>query len=89
MKEDKKLIVTITGGGKPAFAAECKLLAGVALLGAQGPIQGVFLGRGNDVEEAIVVASLYRFIDDIEKRRGREFKKLVKKARKAERVVHP
>lgn len=89
MKEDKKLIVTITKGGTPAFATECKLFAGVALLGAQGPIQGVFLGRGNDVEEAIVVAALYRFCEEIEKKHGREFKKLVKAARKAERVVHP
>lgn len=89
MKENKKLIVTITDGGKPAFATECKLFAGVTLLDDNGTARALLLGRCTDDELAAVVAALYRFCEEIEKKHGREFKKLVKAARKAERVVHP
>lgn len=87
MKEDKKLIVTVTDGGKPAFATECKLFAGVALMGERGPVHGTVLGSASDIELACTVAALYRLCDDVEKKHGREFKRLVKLARKHEKVV--
>lgn len=87
MNEDKKLIVTITQGGKPAFATQCKLFAGVALMGESGPVQGTLIGTASDIEEAITVAALYRLCEETVKKNGREFKRLVKLARKHEKVV--
>lgn len=82
MKEDKKLIVTITKGGTPAFATECKLFAGVSLLDDSGNANALMLGHATTLEVAAVVASLYGLIESIEDRYGPEFKKLVKMARK-------
>lgn len=84
---EKNLIVTITKGGTPAFATECKLFAGVALLGEYGPVHGLVLGSASDIEEAITVAALYRLCEETVKKHGKEFKKLVKEARKHEKVV--
>lgn len=81
MKEDKKLIMTITDGGKPAFATECKLFAGVALMDDVGHANGIVLGHANILEMASTTAALYALIEDIEGRYGPEFKTLVKKAR--------
>lgn len=87
MKEDKKLIVTVTDGGKPAFATECKLFVGVSMLGESGPFHGSVIGHVSDIELACAVAALRRLCDEVEKKHGREFKKLVKAARKHEKVV--
>lgn len=82
MKEDKNLIVTITQGGKPAFATECKLFVGVSLLDDSGNANALMLGHATTLEVAAVVASLYDLIESIEDRCGPELKKLVKLARK-------
>lgn len=79
---EKNLIVTITDGGKPAFATQCKLFVGVSLLDDSGNANALMLGHARTIEVAAVVASLYDLIESVEDRYGPEFKKLVKTARK-------
>ena len=84
--KDKKFIITITEEGKPVFATQSRIFAGCALLGERGPVQGLFLGNATEIEMAVMVAALYRLCEETEKKHGHAFKKLVKKARKAEKV---
>lgn len=74
-------VITITNKGKPAFAAECETFAGCAVLDGK-TCNAFILGNGTPIAEAMAVASLQSLVDEVKRRRGRKFRRLVKELRK-------
>lgn len=74
-------IITITNKGKPAFAAECEAFAGCAVLDGK-TCNSFLLGNGTPIADAMAVAALQSLVDEVKRRRGRKFRRLVKEIRK-------
>lgn len=87
MQEDKKLIVTVTVGGKPVYATHCHTLAGVALMDDVGNLGCFMFGDSDPVKMAATVASLYQLIEEAEAKFGKSFKSLVDEMRHKGKVV--